>query len=243
MKLAGRTALVTGAARRLGRAIARRLARAGCAVVVHYHRSHAEALALVSEIQAAGGRAASIAADLSAPEAAADCWARADALLGPVAVLVNNAAVYPRTPLADVTVEHWREALRVNLVAPAELARRGGLAMRARGGGCVVNLLDWAIASPQPDYLPYHASKGGLALATRALARELAPGVRVNAVAPGPILPPARAPGEAVERVLARTPMGRPGTPEDVAAAVEFLCRADYVTGAVLPVDGGRSVG
>jgi pteridine reductase len=183
-----------------------------------------------------------LAGDLADAEGLERLWERADAALGPVSLLVNNAAVYPRTPLERVGVEDWRQTLRVNLVAPAELARRAGLAMRERGGGAIVNLLDWAVASPQAGFLPYHASKGALAVATSALARELAPTVRVNAVAPGPILPPEGAgPGE-VESVLRRTPLGRLGTPEEVAAAVEFLCRAGYVTGAVLPVDGGRTV-
>lgn len=243
MDLEGRTALVTGAARRIGRGIALRLARAGCAIVAHYHRSEAEAQDLVHEIEHAGRRATAITADLADPEAVADLWDRADAALGPVSILVNNAAVYARTPLPDVAIDDWRRALRVNLVAPAELARLAGLAMRARNGGCIVNLLDWAIERPQPGFLPYHAAKGGLEVATRALARELAPSVRVNAVAPGPILPPDGVPTAEIERVLAATPLGRRGTPEDVAAAVEFLCRADYVTGTVLPVDGGRSVG
>ncbi|MHC5021504.1 MAG: SDR family NAD(P)-dependent oxidoreductase [Planctomycetota bacterium] len=239
-----RTALVTGAARRIGRAIALELAAHGWDVVLHCHASTDAAEAVRGECEALGVRAAVVPGDLSVAEDLADLWDRCADALDPIDLLVNNAAVYPRTPLADVTLEDWKLALRVNLVAPAELARRAGLTMRSRGnGGCIVNITDWATARPQPNFLPYHAAKGALDTVTLALAKELAPEVRVNAVAPGPILPPEGVPDGHLEQVLASTPLGRLGDPSDIAAAVRYFSEAPYTTGCILPVDGGRTIG
>jgi pteridine reductase len=189
-------------------------------------------------------RAAVVQGDLSVAEDLADLWDRCADALDPIDLLVNNAAVYPRTPLDAITLDDWKLALRVNLVAPAELARRAGLAMRSRGpGGSIINVTDWATARPQPNFLPYHAAKGALDTVTLALAKELAPEVRVNAVAPGPILPPEGVPDGHVEQVLASTPLGRLGDPSDIAAAVRYFSEARYTTGCILPVDGGRTIG
>lgn len=239
-----RTALVTGAARRIGRAIAIDLAAHGWDVVVHCNRSPELAADVVHACHPHGVRAAVVQGDLSVAEDLADLWDRCADALGPIDLLVNNAAVYPRTPLGAITLEDWKLTLRVNLVAPAELARLAGLTMRSRGaGGSIVNITDWATARPQPSYLPYHAAKGALDTVTLALAKELAPHVRVNAVAPGPILPPAGAPKGTLEQILAKTPMGRLGDPSDIAAAVRYFSEARYTTGCILPVDGGRTIG
>ncbi len=238
-----RTALVTGAARRIGRAIALDLAAGGWDVVIHCHSSTELAADVANACGAHGVRAAVVQGDLRVAEDLADLWDRCADALGPIDLLVNNAAVYPRTPLDAIELADWKLNLRVNLVAPAELARRAGLTMRSRGpGGCIINITDWATASPQPGFLPYHAAKGALDTVTLALARELAPEVRVNAVAPGPILPPAGAPEGTLEKVLAKTPMGRLGDPSDIAAAVRYFTEATYTTGCILPVDGGRSI-
>ena len=242
MPLRGRVALVTGGARRIGRAIVRALAERGVHVVLHGRTPTEDGAAAVRECQAAGVRAAVVCADLAVPGAAAGLWMAAEDALGPIGLVVNNAASWARTPLAAVSVEHWRAALRVDCAAPADLARIAGLAMAARGGGAIVNITDWAVTRPHRDFLPYLVAKGGLETATRVLARELAPHVRVNAVAPGPILLPDGAPPGSAPEVVGRTLLGRLGAPEDVAAAVCFLAEADYVTGVVLPVDGGASL-
>lgn len=238
-----RTALVTGAARRIGRAIALDLAAHGWDVVVHCNRSPEPAADVVNECHAHGVRAAVVQGDLSVADDLADLWDRCAGALGPIDLLVNNAAVYPRTPLDEVSLEDWKLNLRVNLVAPAELARRAGLTMRSRGsGGSIVNITDWATARPQPNYLPYHAAKGALDTVTLALAKELAPQVRVNAIGPGPILAPEGAPEGTLEKVLTQTPLGRLGDPSDIAAAVRYFAEASYTTGCILPVDGGRTI-
>jgi len=240
-----KTALVTGAARRIGRAIALDLAAHGWDVVIHCNRSPESAAGVMTECHAHGVRAAVVQGDLSVAGDLADIWDRCADALGPVDLLVNNAAVYPRTPLDDIELADWKLNLRVNLVAPAELARRAGLTMRSRGAdnASIINITDWATARPQPNYLAYHAAKGALDTVTLALAKELAPEVRVNAVAPGPILAPAGAPPGTLEKVLASTPMGRLGDPKDIAAAVRYFSEARYTTGCILPLDGGRTVG
>jgi NAD(P)-dependent dehydrogenase (short-subunit alcohol dehydrogenase family) len=243
VKLAGRTALVTGAARRLGRATALRLAARGASVAVHYGRSEAEAEAVAAEIRAAGGTALTVAADLADPGAVVGLAEAVTAALGPVDVLVNNASRYVRTPLAGLDEREWDAHLDVNLKAPYLLAITLGRAMVARGAGKIVNIADVAARRPFLHYLPYSVSKAGLVALTRGLARELAPAVQVNCVAPGPVVPPEDLPEDARARILARTPLGRFGSPDDVAGAVLWLVEeGDFVTGSVLTVDGGRDL-
>jgi NAD(P)-dependent dehydrogenase (short-subunit alcohol dehydrogenase family) len=156
-------------------------------------------------------------------------------------VLVNSAAVFGRTPLDGCCLEDWDRHLEVNLRGPWLFCQGVAAGMRERGEGAIVNLADFAAERPFPSYLPYSASKAGLVALTRGLATALAPAVRVNAIAPGTVLWPDGFPEEQQRHVLAKTPMGRPGTPEDIAAAAVYLAEADYVTGVVLPVDGGRT--
>lgn len=243
MKIAGRTALVTGAAKRIGREIALALVRRGARVIVHHHNSAREAEDLVSRIQSEGGEAAAVRGDLSRDVTIEEVCRDAEAALGPVSILVNNASLFFSTPLASVTEEEWTRTLDVNLKAPFFLARRLGLAMVASGGGKIVNIADWAAYRPYRDHVPYCVSKAGLVAMTAGLAKELAPTVQVNAVAPGPVLLPERGGTESVRGAVARTPLGRAGSPEDVVAAVLFLLEgSDFVTGAVIPVDGGRLI-
>jgi pteridine reductase len=239
----GRVALVTGAARRLGRATAEALAARGARVAVHYRRSADEAARVVAGIRAGGGDAEAFAADLGDVAAVARLADDVEARLGPPDVLVNNASVYYPTPLATLGEREWDESLAVNLTAPYLLALRLGRAMQARGTGKIVNLGDAGAGQPYAGYLPYCVSKVALEALTRALARELAPAVQVNCVAPGPVLPPARADDELRRRLLRRVPLGRFGTPADVAAAVLFLVEhGDFVTGTTVRVDGGRAL-
>lgn len=242
MNLAGRTALVTGAARRLGRAIAEDLASAGAAVAVHCHRSTNDAAAVVAAIRARGGLAEVFAADLGDATAVERLAANVEATLGPVDILVNNASVFAPTPLATLDLATWNAVMAVNLQAPYLLAVTLGRAMRQRGAGKIVNLTDATADPPAPDYLPYGVSKAALGALTRGLARALAPNVQVNAVAPGAVLEPID--GSSLDPVLRRTPLGRVGAPADIVAAVRFLLEgSDFVTGTTVVVDGGRALG
>ena len=242
MELNGRTALVTGAARRVGRAIATCLAARGAHVAVHYGRSDVEAAALVAELRAAGATAEAFDADLTDRGAVLALAERVEARLGPVDVLVNNASVFSATPFDVLGEREWDENLAVNLTAPYLLSLRLGRGMRARGAGKIVNLGDAGATRPYRDHLPYGVSKAGIVALTQGLARALAPSVHVNCVAPGPILPPAGASAAEEARLLARTPLARFGGPDAVAAAVLYLVANDFVTGTTLVVDGGRSL-
>jgi len=244
MRLAGRWALVTGGAKRVGRAIALELARRGAHVAIHYHTSQAEAEATARDVQAHGVRSLALRAELAVSAEVQALAARVEAETGGLAVLVNSASNYLRVPFDALTEAVWDASLDVNLKAPFLLSWAIGRAMRARGEGRIVNLADWAADRPYRDYLPYCVSKAGIVCLTRALAKELAPAVTVNAVAPGPVLPPddmSDAERAAVARV---TPLRRFGTPEDVARCVRFLVEeGHFTTGSVYHVDGGRLIG
>jgi NAD(P)-dependent dehydrogenase (short-subunit alcohol dehydrogenase family) len=238
-------ALVTGAGRRLGRTIALALARQGADVVVHYGSSRDGADETVGEIERLGRTGWSMGADLSDPNAIGGLFDRIEAEVGGLDVLVNNAARFDSTPFDDVEPEDWGRSLAVNLRAPFFASQRAARLMRGRSEswtGAIVNITDVSGFRPWLGFAVHGISKAGLAFMTEAAARELGPAVRVNAVMPGPILP---APGEDPEseewkRRGSRLPLGRTGDPEDVADAVLYLVRAEYVTGVVLPVDGGE---
>ena len=243
MELRGRWGLVTGAARRIGRSIALALAERGLNVIVHYHTSADAAAATVRDIEALGVRALALAADLGRGDDVIRLAREAEARSGGVDVLVNNASNYLRAPFDELTEAVWDASLDVNLKAPFLLAWHLGRAMRARGRGRIVNLADWAGERPYADYLPYCVSKAGVICLTRALAKALAPAVQVNAVAPGPVLPPEDLTPNEREAIVRATPLRRFGTPEDVARCVRFLVEeADFTTGAVYLVDGGRLI-
>jgi pteridine reductase len=238
VELQGRAALVTGGARRIGRAICLALSGRGVKVAIHYRTAEAEA----KELAARCPGSVLLKADLANPGERARLVPEAADRLGQLDFLVNNASIYEAAALPEIDDLLWERALAVNLTAPFFLARDAGLRMRATGGGSIVNLTDWGIERPYPNRLPYFAAKAGLDAATRGLARALAPEVRVNAVAPGPILLPADAGPELHEAVRHATPLGRLGGPEAVASAVLFLLCHDFVTGETLRVDGGRSL-
>ncbi len=240
--LSGQVALVTGGARRLGAAIVRMLHAHGMRVLVHYNRSSEAAASLIEELERArAGDAALVAADLADPSTPAVLAREVVGRFGRLDLLVNNASVFYRTPLTDMTREQWHQMTVVNLEAPLFLIQATA-AMLAEHDGSVVNVTDANLFRSPQGYLAYVATKGGLAAATGALARELAPAVRVNAVAPGAILWPEVEPDEAVKRsMLADIPLGRLGKPEEVARAVVYLASASYLTGITLPVDGGRA--
>lgn len=244
MRLRQKPVLVTGAAVRVGSAIALAAAREGAPVAIHYHRSRSEAHDLVAECLAAGaGAAVAVQADLADHPAVARMVGEAAEKLGGLFAVVNNASVFYRTPLDQITDEHWQDNLTVNLMAPWWVVEAALPHLRRAVRARVVNIVDWAGEKPYTQYLPYVVSKAGLICLTKALAKELAPGITVNAVAPGPMLPPEDMDEEARGRVASRIPLKRWGTPEDVAeATMFFLAGSDYATGSVLHVDGGSLI-
>lgn len=240
MQLRGRTALVTGGAVRVGKAIALELARRGADVAFTYRSSGVEADQTAIEIRALGVRALAVQCDQRHPEQVTAALARVEAELGPVDVLVNSAAIFRRTPVETATLEDWDEHLEVNLRGPWLFAQAAGNRMKQRGAGVILNMVDIAVESPFVGYLPYTASKAGLVALTLGLAKALAPEVRVNGIAPGAVLFPEGFPEEQKEALIRRTPLQRPGTPEDIARTAGYLIEeAPFVTGVILPVDGG----
>ncbi len=235
--LAGRTALVTGGARRLGRAISLGLARAGAHVVVHYRSSSDSAQEVVSSIRGLGVQAWAVQADLSEAGAPEALFSQAVDRAGGVDVLVNNASIFPDDALLDLTMEAIATNARVNAYAPYALAR----ALYAQGReAAVVNLLDARVVDRDDAHAAYHLSKRMLYTFNQVTALAFAPRVRVNGVAPGPILPPPDGDEAVLDRLAQELPLQRRGMPEDVARAVLFLAASPYVTGQVLFVDGGR---
>jgi NAD(P)-dependent dehydrogenase (short-subunit alcohol dehydrogenase family) len=236
-----RVALVTGAGRRLGAAIAAGLARAGYDIAVHHHASADGAEGTLGAVREAGRRGERFAADLRDPAAARALPGRVAETFGRLDVLVNCAAVMVRREFAAITPDDWNDALALNLSA-ALFTVQGAAPHLRRARGKIVNLADVAAFEVWPAYLPLNVSKAGVVMLTRGLARVLAPEVTVNAVAPGAVLPPEDWPAEARDHLVATTPLRRLGSPEDVVRAVLFLLDNDYVTGVVLPVDGGRLI-
>jgi pteridine reductase len=240
MELRGRVALVTGAGRRLGLAMARALARRGMTVAVHHHASAEGAAQLCDEIVAGGGKAACFAADLTDAAAAAELPRRVAAELGGLDVLVNSAAVMHRLSFEDTTPAQYDAVLDLNLRSVFFVTQGAAPALRAAHGK-VVNLADLSGLEPWPGFAAHSVSKAGVVMLTRVLARALAPDVTVNAIAPGPVLVPDEYDAEERDRLARTTPLRRLGAPEDATAALLYLLEGgDYVTGDVLVVDGGR---
>jgi NAD(P)-dependent dehydrogenase (short-subunit alcohol dehydrogenase family) len=236
-------ALVTGAAHRIGRAIALGLARGGYAVAVHHHRSGEAAAALADEIARAGGQAAPLAADLGCESDAADLVERAAAALGPVLVLVNNAAVFERDEVDSVTRQSWDRHMEANLRAPFVLMQRMAALLPGDATGNVINLIDQRVWNLTPHFVSYTLSKAGLWTLTRTMALALAPRIRVNAVGPGPTLPSLRQTEAQFARQKAATPLGRGTSPDEIAAAVRFILAAPAMTGQMIALDGGQHLG
>jgi NAD(P)-dependent dehydrogenase (short-subunit alcohol dehydrogenase family) len=241
-ELTGKVALVTGGAVRVGLEIARALADAGADVAIGYRRSAAEARAAVRDLEARGVRAAALRADVARPREARALVVGAVRRLGRLDILVNNAALFFRTPVLTTTIVQFDQLLAVNLRAPFFLSQAAARAMGRRGGR-IINIADVGAVRAWAGYVPYGISKAGVLMLTRGLAAALAPRIQVNAVAPGVVLLPEGFPRVSGRRLTARIPMGRHGRPADVAQAVRFFATcSDYITGQVLFVDGGMSV-
>jgi pteridine reductase len=241
MKLEGRVALVTGAGRRIGRAIAEGLGGRGAHVAVHYNSSRDGAEETAAAIRAAGVEARIFEADLGDANAPARLVDEVVAAFGRLDVLVNSASVFLRMPVGRVTTADWDTVMNVNLRAPFFMTQAAVAAM-GEAGGVIVNLADHLIYEPGPNFVPHGISKAGIVQMTQSLAPLLAPRVRINAVAPGAVLPPDDSTEASKDRLVRTTPLRRIGSPSDVVGAVLYLIEADYVTGETLVVDGGRRV-
>ncbi|MBN1825197.1 MAG: SDR family oxidoreductase [Candidatus Eisenbacteria bacterium] len=236
--LEGRAALVTGAAKRIGRTLALALAGEGARVAVHHHRSAEEA---EETARLAGNGARTFRADLSSVAEAEGLAEDVHRAFGRIDVVIHNAALFGRTPFGETTERDWDRFHAVNLKAPFFLSQAAAARM---GEGSILFIADVCALDPWPGYLAYGATKAGLIHLTRGLARALAPRIRVNAILPGPILPSEPEGAESLDEAVARTLLKRRGDPSDIASAALFLtAEACYVTGAVLPVDGGRHLG
>lgn len=243
MDLHGATALITGGAHRLGRAIALSLADAGADVAFTYWSSRDAARETQRAIEACGVRALALRADAADDGQMARVLADVGAIFPGIDLWVANAGVFRRTPLNRVSEPDWDDMWRLNFETFLVPARRIGARMQRQGGGCIVALADVAALKPWADYIPYCVAKRGVVTLVQDLARRLGPRVRVNAIAPGPVLFPENYPAAARAREIARTALRRAGDADDIAAAVRYLAGADYVTGTILPVDGGRLLG
>ena len=241
MEIRGKTALVTGGAKRVGRTIALELAKKGAHILLHYHRSEKEARQAADEIKTLGVSCGLLQADLSVAKDVSTMAAEALKLRKSVDILVNSASLFFKTPPETASEADWDKLMDTNLKAPFLLSTEIGRRM-VKQGGSIVNIADWSGFRPYKDYSAYCSSKGGLITLTKALARDLAPRVRVNAVAPGPVLAPPDMSETEKEAVAKTTALGRWRKPEDIAYAVNFLIENDFVNGIVLVVDGGRSL-
>ncbi len=233
-------ALITGAARRIGRAIALDLAAHGWAVAVHYRRSRAEAEGLVDEIIARGGRALALPGDLADPEALESLVPRCAEALGAPTCLVNNASEFQIDTVATTSPESWDTHLDINLKAPVFLARSLFLHLPREATGNVINIIDQRVWKLTPDFFSYTISKAGLWTATRTLAQALAPRVRVNAVGPGPVLQSIHQTEAEFAAESASTLLGHGPTPAEIAATVRFILGAHAMTGQMIALDGGQ---
>ena len=242
--LAGKAILVTGGARRVGAAIARRLHGAGASVLIHYRDSEADAVKLIGELNAARPKsAAKVKAELLAPIAPRAIVGAALDSFGRLDVLVNNASTFFPVAVGQIELSHWEELIGSNLRAPLFISQEAAPELE-KHAGAIVNIVDIHADRPLKGYPVYSIAKSGLAAMTRSLAVELAPKVRVNGVAPGAIAWPEDGQFETAERtrIVETTPLGRVGSPEDIAQAVHFLACAPYITGQIVAVDGGRSI-
>jgi pteridine reductase len=238
MEITGRIALVTGAGKRLGRALALGLARAGARVAVHFHTSTAGALETVAAIRDAGGNARAFAADLADPHAAGTLVDTVADTLGGLDILVNSSGIMRHVALDNVTPAEWDATFAINLRSQFFTSQAAARRM-ASAGGVIINMADLAAFEAWTGYIPHCVSKAGVVALTQALAHALGPKIRVNAIAPGAVLLPD---GFDPARLVSTTPLKRLGSPDDVVQTMLYLIGADYVTGETIIVDGGRHV-
>lgn len=242
MNLNGKVALVTGGAKRVGKAIAQALAARGCKLIVHYKTSQTDAEETVRELHAAKAEAIAIQADITQEADVERMIEAAVARFGRIDILVNNVSVFFRTPFDTLTIEEWEQVIDVNLTGTFLCAQKIGLRMREWGWGHIINIADVAGLRPWADYIPYSVSKACVITLTQGLAMELAPQVMVNAIVPGPVLFQDDTPEAVRQREIDKTLVKRVGTPEEVAEVIVFVAESDYSTGSSFHVDGGRAL-
>jgi NAD(P)-dependent dehydrogenase (short-subunit alcohol dehydrogenase family) len=232
--------LITGAAQRIGRAIAHDLSRHGWTVAVHYNSSSGAAEEVVEEIAKAGGRAAAFQADLADAQSASGVVAACKAALGAPLCLINNASLFEHDTLGDLTPESWQSHLDVNLRAPVLLSQAFARELPSGAEGNIVNILDQRVWKLTPDYFSYTISKSALWTATRTMAQALSPRIRVNAIGPGPTLASTRQSAETFARQQKSTPLQRGAAPQEICAGVRFILDAPAMTGQMIALDGGQ---
>ena len=242
MDLENKVALVTGAGVRIGQAVAVKLGQLGMRLVIHYHHSEEGAKQTIQKLPGKNSRHLVLQADLKDVSAIKELVHKAEKQAGPVSVLVNNAAEFFPTPLFSATEEEWDNLLALNLKAPFFLSQAVGGVMKSSGEGKIINMVDVSAERPWKSFLPYCASKAALISLTRGLARALSPEVQVNGIAPGTVLPPPAHIEMDLTASVENSLLKRIGKAEDIVQAVEYLLLSDFVTGTILPVDGGRSV-
>jgi pteridine reductase len=241
MSLDGKVAIVTGGAVRLGRALSLALANAGASVVVHYSHSESDAVETLRQIAELGRDAVSVSADLSHSTAASkQVMTAAIAHFGRVDILVNSAAIFEPGTLASTTEAQWDKHFSINLKSAFFLSQEFATRRTTGQSGVIINIADWRGLHPVPGNIAYSLTKSGIVMLTRLLAQELAPEVRVNAIAPGAILPPPGRDQHDLEKLAEQIPLRRSGSTDDVTSAALYLIQADYVTGEVLYVTGGQ---
>ena len=233
---------MTGAAKRVGREIALTLARRGAHILLHYHSSEAEAQKTADEIRALGVSCDLVKADLSKSKEIFEMMNQIRSKRKFIDILINSASIFYKTPIKNVKESDFDAFINANLKGPFLLSVEIGKKMLEAQGGKIVNIADWSGFRPYKDYAPYCASKGGLITFTKSLARDFAPKVMANAIAPGPVLLPADFTEEEKANIEKLTVLGRIGTPQDIANAAVFLLENDFINGTVLVVDGGRSL-
>lgn len=234
------TALITGAARRIGRHMALDLASKGWAVAVHYNGSHDEALKVVSDIKAMGGRAVAVQGNLADASSPASIMAQSVEALGPITCLVNNASMFQPDEAGTMTQQSWDDHLNTNLRAPVFLAQEFAAHLPASMSGNIVNIIDQCVLNLNPTFFSYTVSKSALWTVTRTLAQSLAPRIRVNAIGPGPALPSVHMKEGEFEMAEQATILQRGTSPEEIAAALSFILSAPALTGQMIVLDGGQ---
>ncbi len=238
------TVLITGAAKRIGAALAADLAAGGWRAAIHFHTSEKQALEVVADIEKAGGTATALQADLGDARETADLMQQASNALGPINCLINNASIFQNDSINDVTIDSWERHQAVNLRAPMLLTRAFAEQALTTGQDYnVINLLDQRVLKPTPGFLSYTISKTGLWTLTQTLAIALAPGIRVNAIGPGPTLPSSRQSAEQFEAQCAKTPLGRGPTIDEICATARFILETPSLTGQMIVLDGGQHLG
>jgi len=243
MDIKGRTALVTGGAQRVGRAISLKLAQAGANVIVNYNHSSSEANETVAEAEKFGIKAEAIRADISDAAQVKDMVEKARERFTAIDILINNSSLFRKTSLPTDDFTAWHQVTSVLIDGPFYCANAVAPMMIDKGEGVIVNIVDLSAWEAWPNFTAHTVGKSALLAMTRQLAFDLAPSIRVNAIAPGPVLPPPSYDAARIERTAKKTLLGRWGSPEDVTRTVIFLIESDYITGEVIVVDGGERYG